>query len=986
MNETFEQAQLTQILYEISMSIGTSVELRAILKPSLSTILKKLNCVSGAVYQKEQQGQGAYQFEAAYTIPRHPQRNKTYQEALALLPKSFTETEANTFLATLPIVGQSADGDFYHILDLPAFGLLILIKNQEALAEPIIKSLTPLLTKLAAAAMGSLNTARLLQSEQTIQEGLEKQRELHDISLELSVISELDELYQQIVIQARDRLGFDRVSLYLLDLDNQTMTSAYGVSAEGVIRSKDEDTLSFEDRPGIRDLVHNKKRLLVDEDSDLFEQQQVVGHGWQITALLWGKEAPVGVLFADNLLNQEPLKPYQPELLAAYAANVANTIEWKRADLQMRQAQERTETILQSVTVPMLISRISDGMISYANKHLADIVRTTVDEMIGNQTPNFYVRGEDRVAIISKIQTEGSCQNYELELQRIDGEHFWALLTARLIQFEGESAIITSLIDITERREAQNALARQAADLQAVAALSTQVAAIQDPQTLMEMVVQETQRQFDLYHCHIFLLDEAGRQLRIQACGWHPAAQEYGTHGASVIPINNEKSLVARAARTRQAVVVNDVHNDPHWLPNELLPDTRSEMAVPMITGGRVLGVLDVQSAELNHFTEDDVQIQSTLAAQMAVALENARSLAKSQQAIEEMNLLTRRLTREGWSEYATLRADRDAGYRYDLGQLSPIKIEEESEAVALAAETAVPSTNGHLSHSLMVHGETIGHLTVFNETEAEQLDDDAALIMAAVAEQLSVRVENIRLSDQTQQALAQTQDQAQRLSLLNEISAEMSNAETLNEVFNIIFDRIPDLMKADRVSLAMLRPDGENIEIIDYRGEMNIPVGTTIRLADTLMNEALQQNRIIVNHEARPDSDINSSMIAPILSAGRGIGVLNIGSKRVNSMTEQDETLLQQLATMLSSIIENKQLLAAAQTRADRERLVRTITDKIRRGTDREAILTIARQEISEMLGANQSVAQLGAKTQLLERLQQVDKSGMIPESGTSS
>ncbi|MCZ7669052.1 MAG: hypothetical protein M5U34_18590 [Chloroflexi bacterium] len=58
MNETFEQAQLTQILYEISMSIGTSVELRAMLKPSLSTILKKLNCVSGAVYQKRTAGSG----------------------------------------------------------------------------------------------------------------------------------------------------------------------------------------------------------------------------------------------------------------------------------------------------------------------------------------------------------------------------------------------------------------------------------------------------------------------------------------------------------------------------------------------------------------------------------------------------------------------------------------------------------------------------------------------------------------------------------------------------------------------------------------------------------------------------------------------------------------------------------------------------------------------------------------------------------------
>jgi hypothetical protein len=80
----------------------------------------------------------------------------------------------------------------------------------------------------------------------------------------------------------------------------------------------------------------------------------------------------------------------------------------------------------------------------------------------------------------------------------------------------------------------------------------------------------------------------------------------------------------------------------------------------------------------------------------------------------------------------------------------------------------------------------------------------------------------------------------------------------------------------------------------------------------------------------------------------------------------------LQQLATILSSIIENKQLLAVAQNRADRERLVRTITDKIRRGTDREAILAIARDEISQMLGAREAVAQLGVKNQLLERLQQ--------------
>ena len=87
--------------------------------------------------------------------------------------------------------------------------------------------------------------------------------------------------------------------------------------------------------------------------------------------------------------------------------------------------------------------------------------------------------------------------------------------------------------------------------------------------------------------------------------------------------------------------------------------------------------------------------------------------------------------------------------------------------------------------------------------------------------------------------------------------------------------------------------------------------------------------------------------------------------------MTEQDETLLQQLATMLSSVVENKQLLAAAQARAERERQVRTITDRIRRGVDRDAILNIAQKEISQLIGATQSTAQLGTKAQLLERIQ---------------
>jgi GAF domain-containing protein len=106
------------------------------------------------------------------------------------------------------------------------------------------------------------------------------------------------------------------------------------------------------------------------------------------------------------------------------------------------------------------------------------------------------------------------------------------------------------------------------------------------------------------------------------------------------IPLDSEKSLVARAARTRQGAVVNDVHADPDFLPHPLLPETKSEQAVPMIVGDKVLGVLDVQSELLNRFTEIDVNIKTTLAAQVAVALQNARTFEQAQSQAKRESML----------------------------------------------------------------------------------------------------------------------------------------------------------------------------------------------------------------------------------------------------------------------------------------------------------------------------------------------------------
>ena len=131
-----------------------------------------------------------------------------------------------------------------------------------------------------------------------------------------------------------------------------------------------------------------------------------------------------------------------------------------------------------------------------------------------------------------------------------------------------------------------------------------------------------TKQRFGLYHAHIYLLNEAGDTLLLSA-GAGDIGKQMVMEKRS-IPLEAEQSLVARAARSRAGVTVNDVTADPNFLSHPLLPDTRSEMAVPLLVGDQVLGVLDVQSEKIGHFTIEDIRVQTTLASQVAVALQNA--------------------------------------------------------------------------------------------------------------------------------------------------------------------------------------------------------------------------------------------------------------------------------------------------------------------------------------------------------------------------
>jgi len=168
---------------------------------------------------------------------------------------------------------------------------------------------------------------------------------------------------------------------------------------------------------------------------------------------------------------------------------------------------------------------------------------------------------------------------------------------------------------------------RLSTQLETVAEVSAAASTLLERDILLQEVSNLTKSRFGLYHAQVYLMDEVSETLQLVA-----GAGEVGKQMVEekrIIPLALETSIVARAARTRQPVVINDTRQSIAFLPHRLLPNTRSEMAVPLMAGDHVLGVFDVQADQPDRFGVEDIRIQTTLAAQISIALQNANLFAE---------------------------------------------------------------------------------------------------------------------------------------------------------------------------------------------------------------------------------------------------------------------------------------------------------------------------------------------------------------------
>jgi GAF domain-containing protein len=343
---------------------------------------------------------------------------------------------------------------------------------------------------------------------------------------------------------------------------------------------------------------------------------------------------------------------------------------------------------------------------------------------------------------------------------------------------------LTKLRDDLELRiqERTASLEKRAAQLQAVSSMARNITAIKDLDSLLPNTTRLVSEQFGFYHTGIFLLDEA-REFAVLKAANSLGGSRMLVRGHRLALDSN--SIVGYAASHEEPRIALDVGADSVYFNNPDLPDTRSEMALPLRTGGQVIGVLDVQSREKNAFAQEDISVLATLADQVAVAIENARLHDESQQALAESKSTFERYVRQQWSSFA--QQARHTGFLYDGKQVIPLDRRTKHGPIASGeqiGEQAIATSPSTITLPIRLRGQTIGYLDVRSKRGDREWTRGEITLLEAAAERAGLALENARLVDSAQR-------RASRERSIGEISAKIGAVSDIDSILQTAVEEL---------------------------------------------------------------------------------------------------------------------------------------------------------------------------------------------------
>jgi len=447
---------------------------------------------------------------------------------------------------------------------------------------------------------------------------------------------------------------------------------------------------------------------------------------------------------------------------------------------------------------------------------------------------------------------------------------------------------------ITQLRESFSTLEQRVADrtrgLELAAEVGRTVSQVRSLDVLLTEAAEIIRSQFDLYYVQVYLTNPSQTALILQA-GTGAVGVEL-LKRAHQLPLNTA-SINGRAAIEKRSVVITDTKSSATFKPNPLLPDTRSEMAVPLLIGERVVGVLDMQSRATNQLNQEGLKAFEALAGQLAITIQNATFLAQTEQARAEIEAQARRQSRVNWTEYLdAIHKPEETGFVYQNNKVSSLSGAEQQSYVQ-ANESAV-------SAPIEITGESLGNLVV--EIEGSSPISLTSELVSTVARQVAQQIENLRLLE----------------------SAERYRSEAEEASRLIIHEGWKDYMRANA---------GEGISYIYDLNEVK----------PYYSDQDQQQEVDSFTTPLKARDEIIGKLVVQGINAGN-----NESIELVNAVAERLGSHLEGLR--LSN--QTGQALFRTQKLAEREQALRQITSAVRGSTDPEIILRAAARELGTILG----------------------------------
>ena len=340
--------------------------------------------------------------------------------------------------------------------------------------------------------------------------------------------------------------------------------------------------------------------------------------------------------------------------------------------------------------------------------------------------------------------------------------------------FEALQAERASLAKRVEERTAE--LANRTQELETASHVARDAIITQDLDTLLSETAKHIQSGFDLYHVSIFLTDDRNEYAILHAAT--------GDAGKKLLEQNirlkvGETGIVGAVANSGNSRIALEVDADTAYVSHPLLPESRSEMALPLVVNKRVIGVLDIQSSKRDAFDNNSLRIMQTLADQLAVSIENARLVKRTQDTFDELNQVYRTQIQEAWTRYTK---ESISGYEYDGLNITPLNYDLPRETLnklqaghAVVAK-ATKKTGGLRPATLIVplklRDQLIGMVGIEKEEPNYFWSPEEISIAENAALQTAISLENARL-------LEDAQRRATRERIIGEASARMR--ESLN-------------------------------------------------------------------------------------------------------------------------------------------------------------------------------------------------------------